>query len=453
MKTRLQSIWESIHTSFWFFPAVISVFAIGLAYGIVRLDRAASLEDWGLGAYFYPGGPEGARLVLSTIAGSTITVAGVTFSITIAALTMASSQFGPRLLRNFMADKGNQIVLGTFVGTFIYCLVVLRTIQDNNGDSFVPEIAVTCGIVLALTSFGVLIYFFHHASSSIQAEQVVDTIYRELILEIDHTFPEESEVSLVEGAPPSDRGQGLRDAERSSEAFLREHSLVVFAENSGYLRAVDVESLISMASDRDLLIRLLYRPGDFVFVNTPLALVGPETSVDDHVHKHVRRAFILGKYRSLEQDVEFPVQQLVDMALRALSPSLNDPYTAVNCIDRLGAAICHLNGRESPPSHRYDKEGRLRLILDVHTYEGIMDAAFNQIRQSANRSPAASIRLLEALQAIAVTTSRKERREVIRVHAELIHRASQKGLNEQKDREDLEERFREVLEKLEDAGS
>lgn len=153
MKTRFQSLWESIHTSFWFFPTAISVAAIGLAYAMVRLDRAASLETWWLGEHVYPGGAEGARLVLSTIAGSTITVAGVTFSITIAALTMASSQFGPRLLRNFMADKGNQIVLGTFVGTFIYCLLVLRTIQDNDGDSFVPRLAVTCGIVLALASF------------------------------------------------------------------------------------------------------------------------------------------------------------------------------------------------------------------------------------------------------------------------------------------------------------
>jgi len=398
MKTKLQSIWESIHTSFWFFPTVISVVAIGL--------------------YAYPGGPEGARLMLSTIAGSTITVAGVTFSITIAALTMASSQFGPRLLRNFMADKGNQIVLGMFVGTFIYCLIVLRTVQDNTNGFFVPELAVTLAIFLALASFGVLIYFFHHASSSIQAEQVVGTIYRELITEIDHTFPEESE---NQSGPAESQGPD------GSEGLPRECTFSVSAEESGYLRAMDVESLLSLASDRDLVIRLAYRPGDFVFEQTPLAWIGPKENADRRVHRKVRRAFVLGTYRSLEQDVEFPVQQLVDMALRALSPSLNDPYTAVNCIDRLGAAICHLSGRQSPPARRYDKAGHLRLSLDVHTYEGIVDAAFNQIRQSAQRSPGVSIRLLETLQAIAVATRRLDRREAIRRHAEMIYRTAGKA--------------------------
>lgn len=442
MKTRFQSLWESIHTSFWFFPAAISLLAVGLAYVMVRLDRAASLETWWLGEYVYPGGPEGARLVLSTIAGSTITVAGVTFSITIAALTMASSQFGPRLLRNFMADKGNQIVLATFVGTFIYCLLVLRTIQDNDGDSFVPELAVTCGIVLALSSFGVLIYFFHHASSSIQAEQIVDTIYRELIAEMDRTFPPESQ---ADHGPVESKELNDREGPRGFSGGPR---VTVYAKVSGYLRALDVQSLLALATDREVVIRVQYRPGDFVFERNPLAVVEGCDRLDEPVHKQIRRAFVQGKYRSLQQDVEFPIQQLVDMALRALSPSLNDPYTAVNCIDRLGAALCHLSDRQTPPPHWYDKEGRLRLVLDVPTYEGIVDAAFNQIRQSAVTNVAASIHLLEALQAIAVTTSGPEQRKVIRRHAEMIHHGVQKTLTEQTDRDDLEERFQEVMEKL-----
>lgn len=431
MKTQLASLWESIRTSFWFVPALISLAAIGLAYGMVRLDRSLSIEVGRLGQYLYPGGPEGARLVLSTIAGSTITVAGVTFSITIAALTMASSQFGPRLLRNFMADKGNQTVLGTFIGTFIYCLLVLRTIHDDNSGAFVPQIAVTCGIVLALASFGVLIYFFHHASASIQAEQVVDTIYGELIAEIDRTFPTDSQ---DRGAPP--------------EADFDGSGVAVVGDASGYLRAVDAEGLLSLANDRDLVIRLVHRPGDFVYEKTPLAIVGGEGEINAHVHRQVRRAFVLGKYRSLEQDVEFPIQQLVDMALRALSPSLNDPYTAVNCIDRLGAALCHLGDRQSPPVHRYDEGGHLRLVLDVPSYEGIIDAAFTQIRQSAGTSPAASIHLLETLHAIALCTTRPERRKLIRCHAEMIYRNCRANLTEQRDLDDLDQRFDEVQRKL-----
>lgn len=227
--------------------------------------------------------------------------------------------------------------------------------------------------------------------------------------------------------------------------------VMVYAETSGYLRVLDVQSLLALATDRDVVIRVQYRPGDFVFEKNPLAVVEGYDCLEESVHKQIRRAFVQGKYRSLQQDVEFPIQQLVDMALRALSPSLNDPYTAVNCIDRLGAALCHLSDRQTPPPHWHDKEGHLRLVLDVPTYEGIVDAAFTQIRQSAATNVAASIRLLEALQAIAVTTSGPEQRKVIRRHAEMIHHGVQKALTEQTDRDDLEERFREVMEKLEEA--
>lgn len=442
MKARTQSWWEATHTSFWFLPTVIAVVAAALALGIVWLDRSVSLEGERLSDFFYPGGPEGAREVLSTIAGSIITVAGVVFSVTIVALTTAAGQFGPRLLRSFMADKGNQVVLGTFVGTFIYCLLVLRTIKGTEEEEFVPKIAVTPGIALALASFAVLIYFFHRASSSIQAEQVVDTIFRELEQEIDHTFPAQQDPQ--EPAPTDSPLSALFGPGRRTAAVL--------ADASGYLRVVDVDSLTAVARERDLVLRLEYRSGDFVFEGTPLAEVAGADDHDVHVHKQVRQAFILGKYRSLEQDVEFPIQQLVDMALRALSPSLNDPYTAVNCIDRLGAALCHLSARHPPSPYQYDQEGNLRVILDVPTYAGILDAAFNQIRQNSQRSLAVCLRLLEALQAIAVTVGRDSQREAVRLHAEMVYRAGQEAADERKDRDDLEARFQAVIQKLNRSG-
>jgi uncharacterized membrane protein len=443
MKARVLSVWESIHTSFWFFPALMALAAIALSYAIVETDRVADVEIERSGRLGFPGGADGARAVLSTIAGSVITVAGVVFSITIAALTMAGQQFGPRLLRNFMADKGNQLVLGTFVGTFIYSLLVLRTIEGSNGDSFIPEIAVTTGIALALVSFGVLIYFFHHSSTSIQAEQVVDTIFRELIREIDKTFPEkEKEEQANERLAPEGHPRTSHPGGRA---------VTVVSEANGYLRAIDIKGLLALATRHDMVISLRYRPGNFVFEQTPLAVMESEKDIDDDVHKQVRRRCVLGTYRSLEQDVEFPVQQLVDMALRALSPSLNDPYTAVNCIDRLGAALCHLHSRQPAPAYRHDENGNLRLVLNVHTYEGMVDAAFNQIRQSARRDAAVSIRLLETLQAMAVTAQSDHHRKVVRHHAEMIHRTAQEALTEQRDRDDLEQRFQAVMRHL-DAG-
>jgi len=409
-----------------------------LAFGMIWLSAQASPTTGWLGALRFPAGAEGARLLLSTIAGSTITVVGVAFSITIAAVTLTSSQFGPRLLRSFMADKGNQVVLGTYIGTFIYSLLVLRTIQENEQTTFVPEIAVLFGIVLALISFTMLIYFFHHTATSIQAEQVVDVVYRELIAEIDRTFPR---------TPPESELLHRPD-ELNGHVELVGPRVTVVARASGYLRAVDIEGLLGLAAAHDVTIRLLYRPGEFVFEQTPLATVSGKEHLDDHVHQRVRRAFILGKYRSLEQDVEFPVQQLVDMALRALSPGINDPYTAVNCIDRLGAALCHLNARQCPSRYRHDEDGRLRLIVDVFTYEGLVDAAFNQIRQSAEHNAAVNMRLLEALQAIAVTTRTEAQRQVIRRHVEMIYRAGHEALTEERDRNDLKERFQGVMEKL-----
>ena len=163
MKLRLQSSWESLRTSFWFIPAVMTFVAIVLSFLLVYVDRRIGPETEVFG-FIYSGGPEGARLVLSTIAGSMITVAGVTFSITIVALTLASSQFGPRLLRNFMHDTGNQVTLGTFIATFVYCLLVLRTVHTVEGEDFVPSISVAVAIFLALAGIAVLIYFIHHVS-------------------------------------------------------------------------------------------------------------------------------------------------------------------------------------------------------------------------------------------------------------------------------------------------
>jgi uncharacterized membrane protein len=172
-KTKLSKLWEALHSSYWFVPTLMVVIAIALAFAMLSLDRAGKsgpIESLG---WIYTGGPDGARTMLSAIASSMITVAGTAFSITLVALTLASSQFGPRLLRNFMQDTGNQIVLGTFIATFIYCLLVLRTVRGDDYNVFVPQLSVTVGIVLAIASIGVLIYFIHHASTTIQASHVI----------------------------------------------------------------------------------------------------------------------------------------------------------------------------------------------------------------------------------------------------------------------------------------
>ena len=188
--TRLRAFWESIRATYWAVPSLMAVAAVGLSVAMIRVDEVLTPKFIGTLSWVYTGGPEGARAVLSTIAGSMITVAGVTFSITIVALTLASQQFGPRLLRSFLRDLGNQIVLGTFVSTFIYCLLVLRTVRGNDDAQFVPHLAVTLGVLLAMLSLGVLIFFIHHVSMSIQASQIIANVAQDLEGAVVRLFPE-----------------------------------------------------------------------------------------------------------------------------------------------------------------------------------------------------------------------------------------------------------------------
>jgi uncharacterized membrane protein len=440
MKTRLLSTWESIHTGFWFIPALMTIGAIALSVLTLWLDQLISFRAARTWEFIYPGSAQGARLLLSTIAGSVITVTGATFSITIVALTLASSQFGSRVLRNFMADRGNQTVLGTFVATFIYCLLILRVIRagDENDAVTVPRLAVTAGIVLALVSFSVLIYFFHHAAASLQAERLVDSIFRELLAIMEDVFPEEPPA-----APAPEQTIRLGHGADVSP---------VSARRSGYLRSVELETLLHLAGVQDLVIQVERRPGDFITEQSPLGRVAGAGRDDPQVHEKIEQAFILGPNRTQEQDAEFPVQQLVDIALRALSPSLNDPYTAVVCIDRLGAALSYLNSRQSPPRYRRDRDGRVRLILDTYTYEGMVDAAFDQIRQNASRSVSVCIHLLEVFRTVAATTRTPEQRQVIRRHVEMVHRAGLPAIQEKKDRDDLEKRFQAAVRELDNLG-
>ena len=204
--TRLRAWWDYLRGTYWAVPSAMAAAAVGLSVAMIQLDEATTatmLERW---SWVYTGGPEGARAVLSTIAASMITVAGVTFSITIVALTLASQQFGPRLLKNFLRDLGNQIVLGTFVSTYLYCLLVLRTVRGSDAEEFVPHLAVTVGVVLAILSLGVLIFFIHHVATSIQASRIIANVANDLELAIERMFPdaigEDAGAAATVGAMP-----------------------------------------------------------------------------------------------------------------------------------------------------------------------------------------------------------------------------------------------------------
>jgi uncharacterized membrane protein len=440
MKPFLINFWETLRSSYWFVPALMSAGALGLSYMLLSLDQSLRFSSLNGFAWIYTGGAVGARSVLSTIASSVITVAGTTFSITIAALSLASSQFGPRLLRGFLRDTGNQIVLGTFVGTFVYCLFVLRAVRGTEQDVFVPNLAVTGGVFLALASVGVLIYFINHVSASIQASNVIANVAGELTEAIERLYP-------------AHIGQGEADripARQEDEAASRQERPIP-ARCSGYVQIIDEAQLFDSARAAGGVLEIVRRPGTFVTQGGVLAVLRSERTPPEDFSLadfslRVNKAFILGPHRTMTQDALFGIDQLVEVAARALSPGINDPFTAIICVDRLGDALSQLATRRMPSARRCD-DSNLRVIAAPLLFPEMVDAAFDQIRQYGRTSFAVTLHLLETLEVIGARTTEAEDRAALRRQADLIYSGSE-ALPEVEDRRIVAARYTGILPSL-----
>ncbi len=434
---KLSKWWDSLNSSFWFVPSLMVGLAIGLSFFTIGIDHRLESDIISDVSWVYSLGPSGSRAVLSAIAGSMMSVATTAFSITIVALQLASSQFGPRLLRNFMQDTGNQVVLGTFISTFVYSLMVLRTVNESEGREFVPHIAVTCAIVLAIASIGVLIYFLHHAASSIQVDNIIQAVGEDLEHAIQRLFPETTEHSFL--------SQTKETTEIDIPSGFYRQSYPVNAKHDGYLQALDDGQLIQIATENDLIIQVQSRAGRFVVQGSELARVFPRGKVNKPLKSQIDGAFVLGSKRTNQQDLKFSINQLVEIAVRALSPGINDPFTAIRCIDQISATLCNLARRDIPSPYRYDDQNQLRLSMPSLTFVDVTDAAFNQIRQYGRSSVAVTIRLLEAIAVIAPFTYRPADRAALWRQAQMIERGSQDAIAEELDRQDIKAQYLETI--------
>lgn len=449
MRATLQKLWDAAFSSYWFIPSLMALGAIALSVAATSVDGLLG-ADWTDGIeWIYANKPAGARALLSTIAGSMITVAGVTFSITIAAVSYATSQFGPRLLTNFMQDRGNQITLGTFIATFLYCLLVLRTIRSADeaagAVAFVPHVAVLCAVGLALASIGVLIFFIHHVPESIHASNVVADVGRALNHKIEQLFPK----TLGQGVPDDD-GYDPRD---DVPAGFVDEAAPVEAGGVGYVEYVDEKGLIEMAKKHGLILRLEVRPGDFVTHDRTLALVWPPARVDDEVAHAVRSAFAWGAQRTQTQDVLFLVNELVEIASRALSPGTNDPFTAMNCFDWLGSALANMAGRDGPGAFRYDGDEHLRVVVRPVTFDDFAEAALAPPRPYAAADRNAALHLMKTIAEVALVAKDAAERRCLLRHAEDLRHAAEAGLEHEADREALRARFRVVARLLQNRSN
>ncbi len=432
MKTFFSTVWERLSSSYWFVPTIMSILATGLSFLTVHIDTLVNAKWARAAGWIWAGGPEGARSVLSTIAGSTITVAGVVFSITIVTLSLASSQFGPRLLRNFMNDRATQFVLGVFVATFLYSLLILRTIRGTDATSFVPFLSVTCGILFAVASVGFLIFFIHHVPNSILAENLVGRVAEELLSRIDRLYPDE----LSEG--PREKKS---DIEKRLPDGFAEEAQPIASKKSGFIQAIDQDRLLELATREGMVIRLCRRPGDFVAEEAPLALAWPASKLTEEFGEKFCDAYFFGWHRTPSQDIEYAIDQLVEVAVRALSPGVNDPFTAMSCIEWLGVALIKVGRRQIPTALHCDEENKLRLVTDVTDYAGMAASALNQIRQYGRGSIAVVTRLLDMIARVAQELPKAEDRTVLLDHARAIRDDGVAAARNEGDRLDIEQNF------------
>ena len=438
MHIKLKNFWYRVNSNFLFLPATLTTAAILVSFLTTAVDRIIADHEAARQWWTYSGGADGARTILSVISGSMITVAGVVFSVTIVVLSLASSQFGPRLIRNFMNVKANQLVLGTFVATFTYGVLVLRTVDASADTRYVPGLSVNIAIGTALVSLGVLIYFIHSVSESIQAQNIIDRVHRDLDSAVSRIFPEK-----LGDARQHSNDIGPREYDISNEC--NRESCPILAECSGYFQAIDNDGLMDIAVEENLLLYLGHRPGNFITKGDVLVTVWPGSKVNSTLSDAINGVFILGRERTSEQDVEYAISKLAEIAARSLSSGINDPITAITCIDWLGASLCRLARRKMPSSHRYDNENRLRIICKPFTFGGMVDAAFNIIRQSSESIPAVSIRMLETIATIAAQTRKKDDQAVLLRQAVIITNGCKRKFTSDDDRNDLEERFKVVV--------
>ena len=412
LRAQIDKLLEQLRSSYWFVPAVMALAAIVLSFVSTSLDRWLGPE-WLQGGYFVAASrPDGARAILTAIGGSMIGVAGTVFSVTMAAVVYASGQYGPRLLTNFLSDRGNQITLGTFTATFVFAIMVLRTIQSPNeskgaavaaAQGFVPHLALIIAIALALCSIAVLIFFIHHVPTRIHISNVIRDIGETLLEAIDERYPKnigfgaadrkQAEDAWWQLPAPFRPGRDRRDEAASDYGE-------VLSTMRGYIQFLDEKTLMSAARRHTVVVRLNVRPGSFLFDGALVCDVWPAERLTDAVSRDILSAIATGARRTPADDMLFMVDELVEIAARALSPGVNDPFTAVGCIDWVSAALAELADRPTPDPLRTDEDGKLRIVAEPLGFGEYLRLSLGAIREYAAGDKITAVHFLRTLELI-----------------------------------------------------
>lgn len=360
MLARIVRGWTWLVSSYWFLPTTILLFVSGLAFALVEVDTRLDADDRRVG---FTGGPDSARELLSAIASSTLTLTALVFSVTVIVLQLASGQFSPRVLRTFLRDHRNQTTLGVFLATFMYALLVLREVRGDDGtvDQFVPGISVTFSFALVVLSIGFFIQYIHNITGSIRVIEIIDRVSRETADAIDRTHPDDADVPSSHDVGPATH--------------------VVRSDTRGVVTSVAVDTLTRIADRSGASLTVVPRAGEFVATGMPLVTVHGHPSVlDDHDQLQIRSSIRLMKERELAEDPAFGFRQLVDIAERALSPGVNDPTTASQCLDHLHDLLRRLAHRPLPPTRVGNTESDTRVVVPQPTWDDYVALALDEIR-------------------------------------------------------------------------
>ncbi|MCB2053120.1 MAG: DUF2254 domain-containing protein [Geminicoccaceae bacterium] len=421
MSAHYRYLLQILRTSLWLLPFGGIIVAMLSAYLMLRLDAAGLapfLEKHGL----YELGPEGARLILSTIAGSMMTVASLVFSLTLMTLTLASQQLGPRLVQTFMADGLNQSVLAFFVSIFTYALLVLGAI-DAGDKPYIPHGSVLFGIFVTLCGILLLVVYIHNAANSIQADTIISRNGAVLI-------------EIVQNMQRADSAQSRPE----HEPTLIGQKTSLYSDMTGYVQVIDMAEIVDAARRHNVVVELRCRPGWFLMEGSVIAVVWGRDEARD-LRDVIFESVALGPKRTATQDVEFAMRSLVEIALRALSPGINDPFTAVACLDYLGAAVAASMRRRILPRVLVDEKGDPRVLADRPTIKVLMSTAFDDIRQNAEGHVTVLSRMAEVLTMLADHIGTAEHAHLLRRQGEALRRITGRSVHEPFDRAEIENRL------------
>jgi uncharacterized membrane protein len=425
---------EALRTNLWLVPVLETVAVVLLFSFTYTVDRAAYDGVIQFPSWVLSGTADVARVLLATVAAAIITVVGIVFSITIVALTLASTQFGPRMLRNFVRDPGTQLSLGTFVASFCYAMIALVSVGGGPHGDFVPHLSITVTLIMTLFDVAVLIFFFNHIATMIQLPVVISNIATTLV----------NEVTAMESADAFGVGTARGPSHDELLVHLAESGAPIRTPRSGYLQVIRHDILVKIAAKAGAVVQLPHRPGHFMVAGQVIARVWPPEAADAVAVK-LALGHVAGAYRTLPQDVSFGFDQLVEIALRALSPAVNDTFTGMTCVDWIADCLCRIAPIWHPHRVRRDSEGNIRVIAFQPSFERLIERTFDTIRQAAIGMPAIMIRQLDAIAKVIEQVPDRQRRTALIRQAEAIQRSNLATVPDSSDRDDVTQRYEAVL--------